>query len=221
VRDFEHLRKKMVEEQLVSRGIRDKRVLSAMKKVPRHLFVDEALYPRAYGDYPLPIGEGQTISQPYIVALMTQALELSCSNVVLEVGTGSGYQAAILAELAERVYTIERHRSLKERAERVLRALGYSNIAFRVGDGSFGWSKFAPYDGIVITAGAPSIPKTLFNQLAEGGRMVLPMGDKFEQELFVVRKVNGKPEVRKLIPCAFVPFIGEEGWKEGRGVAQR
>lgn len=170
-------------EKIRRHGIKDPRVLEAILKVPRHLFVPKELIHEAYVDAPLPIGEGQTISQPYIVALMTEALELDENSKVLEIGTGSGYQAAILAEIAKEVYTVERIPSLKEKARKVLDALGYENIKFKVGDGTEGWPEYAPYDAIIVTAGAPEIPKPLVEQLKVGGRLVIPVGDELTQRL--------------------------------------
>ncbi|MBI2016379.1 MAG: protein-L-isoaspartate(D-aspartate) O-methyltransferase, partial [Candidatus Rokubacteria bacterium] len=186
----------MVEEQLARRAIADERVLAAMRKVPRHLFVEEALRDRAYGDHPLPIGEEQTISQPYIVALMTALLELAGTAKVLEIGTGSGYQTAVLAELARRVCSIERLPRLAERARALLEGLGYDNVWIRVGGGTLGWPDEAPFDRILVTAGGPAVPPPLFQQLAEGGRMVLPLGDEANQTLTVVDKVGGEMGTR-------------------------
>lgn len=202
----------MVQLQLAARGISDQRVLEAMRKVPRHLFVPEDLQDIAYGDHPLSIGEGQTISQPYMVALMTQLLELKETDRVLEVGTGSGYQAAILAELAYQVFTIERIPSLSQKAERLLCDLGYDNIFFKVGNGTLGWKEFAPYNKIIVTAGAPGVPESLVDQLGDKGRMVIPIGDTFTQILTAVDKVNGHIRKSEICGCVFVPLIGEEGW---------
>jgi len=212
--EFEEERKRMVEVQLKGRRIRDKRVLEAMGKVPRHKFVEKKLHASAYADHPLPIGEGQTISQPYMVALMTQCLELKGDENVLEIGTGSGYQAAILAELAKEVYSLERFESLARRATKVLREIGYTNIKLKVGDGTKGWEEHSPYEGIMVTAGSPGIPQTLIDQLSEGGRMVIPVGSSFSQELVVVKKRKGKAEKKNICDCIFVPLIGEFGWKE-------
>src|SRR5512136_144215 len=189
--EFTIPRERMVAEQLVRRGIRDERVLRAMAKVPRHLFVEEALAGRAYGDYPLPIGERQTISQPYMVALMTEALELSGHERVLEVGTGSGYQSSILAELCSKVYSVERIKSLADRAIRRLDELGYYNVLVRVGDGSLGWSEEAPFDAVLVAAAAPTVPETLLAQLGVGGRLVMPVGDAYSQ---VLRKAVRREE---------------------------
>ena len=199
--------------ELREKGIRDERVLSAMEKVPRHLFVlPECLF-AAYDDRPLPIGLGQTISQPYIVALSTEALELSGEEKVLEIGTGSGYQTAILAELAKEVFTVERLPELSFEAQERLRRLGYTNVHFRVGDGTKGWPEEAPFPAILVTAAAPKVPKSLFSQLAEGGRMVIPVGGRFHQDLWLVRKVGGEPVYEHLCPVTFVPLIGEEGFR--------
>lgn len=213
---YEKQRKKMVDAQIRSRGVRDARVLRAMEKVPRHLFVDEGLIDQAYNDSPLPIGEKQTISQPYIVALMTEALELGGREKVLELGTGSGYQAAILAELADRVFTIERIASLAQRARRLLETLNYYNVAIRVGDGTYGWREESPFDAILVAAGAPSIPRTLVEQLAVGGRLVIPVGGRYTQNLVKLTRLSENPgDVRQedLGGCRFVSLIGEHGWK--------
>ena len=204
----------MVQVQLVSRGITDEDVLRVMEKVPRHRFVPEDMAESAYGDHPLPIGEGQTISQPYMVALMTQCLELKGVEKVLEIGTGSGYQSAILAELASEVYTIERIEKLYDKASKVLKALGCGNIQFKVGDGSSGWSEFAPYDGIIVTAGSPDTPRVFEEQLNEGGRLVIPVGGYYSQELVVMQKTNGKLKKRDVCGCVFVPLIGKYGWEK-------
>jgi len=207
-------RERMVETQIKARGIKDERVLKAMLKVPRHLFVDEALRDQAYGDFPLPIGEGQTISQPYIVALMTEALELKGNERVLEVGTGSGYQTAILAELALWVYTIERFPTLLERAKKVLTELGYKNISFKLDDGTLGWKEVAPFDAIIVTAASPDIPPPLVEQLSEGGRIVIPVGDEFSQTLIKGVKKGGKLHTKALEPVRFVKLVGAYGFKE-------
>ena len=206
----------MVDAQIRSRGIRDARVLRAMEKIPRHLFVDEGLIDQAYNDSPLPIGEKQTISQPYIVALMTEALELAGREKVLELGTGSGYQAAILAELADRVFTIERIASLAQRARRLLESLNYYNVVIRVGDGTYGWREESPFDAILVAAGSPSIPRTLVEQLAVGGRLVIPVGGRYTQNLIKLTRLSENPDdVRRedLGGCRFVSLIGEHGWK--------
>lgn len=210
---WERERLRMVEEQLVRRGITDARVLDALRKVPRHLFVEEALRDRAYGDHPLPIGEEQTISQPYIVALMTQLLEVSGRDKVLEVGTGSGYQTAVLAELARRVCSIERLPRLAERARALLAELGYANVWVRVGSGTLGWPDEAPFERILVTAGGPSVPPPLFQQLAEGGRLVLPLGDPVNQTLTVVEKVRGEMKTQEHGECKFVKLVGKYAWE--------
>ncbi|MFN3396384.1 MAG: protein-L-isoaspartate(D-aspartate) O-methyltransferase [Thermodesulfovibrionales bacterium] len=212
--DFQNLRDLMVDTQLIPRGIRDERVLKAMRKVPRHLFIDESQWFRAYDDMALPIGEGQTISQPYMVAIMTELLELKGYEKVLEIGTGSGYQAAILAELSKEVYTIERVQSLSERASMVLRSLDYDNVHLRVGDGTLGWPEEAPFDRVIITAACPEIPEPVINQLNEGGIVVAPVGERFSQVLLKVRKEAGKLNEEYHTPCVFVPLIGKYGWKD-------
>ncbi|HET6490631.1 MAG TPA: protein-L-isoaspartate(D-aspartate) O-methyltransferase [Syntrophales bacterium] len=209
-------RKKMVDSQIRSRGIGDERVLRAMEKIPRHLFVDEGLIDQAYNDSPLPIGEKQTISQPYIVAIMTEALELKGPEKVLELGTGSGYQAAILAELADRVFTIERIAPLAQKARKLLESLNYYNVVIRVGDGTYGWREESPFDAILVTAGSPSIPRTLVEQLAIGGRLVIPVGGRYSQSLIKLTRLSENPDdVMKedLGGCRFVNLIGEYGWK--------
>jgi protein-L-isoaspartate(D-aspartate) O-methyltransferase len=211
--DFRQLRENMVRTQLIPRGIRDERVLDAMRRVPRHLFVGEALRDRAYDDMALSIGEGQTISQPYMVAVMTELLELKGDEKVLEVGTGSGYQAAILAELARTVYTIERIAALAERARDKFRSAGYTNIFVTVGDGTMGYPEQSPFDRIIITAGTPKIPDPLIEQLSDGGIAVGPIGDRFSQQLIKVRKSHGKISEEFSTPCVFVPLIGAYGWK--------
>ncbi len=213
--DFEELRKLMVDGQLIPRGIKDERVLSAMGKVPRHLFIDVALQDRAYEDHALSIGEGQTISQPYMVAVMTEALELKGGEKVLEIGTGSGYQAAVLAEIAGLVYTVERVASLAMRAKRLLEDLEYCNTYVKVFNGTLGWKEESCFDGIIVTAGAPKIPEILVEQLAEGGRLVIPVGDKYSQMLTKVVKTPDGVITTPLLPCVFVPLIGEYGWEKG------
>lgn len=213
--DFEKLRIAMVGQQLVPRGISDSKVLDAFSKVPRHEFVPEELKRSAYDDYPLPIGDAQTISQPYMVALMTECLRLKGKEVVLEIGTGSGYQAAILGEIAKIVYSVERFPELAQRADKLLRSLGYSNINIKVGDGTLGWEEFAPYDGIVVTAGAPDIPSSLVKQLKDGGRLVIPLGrDGFGQVLTVVERAGKSVNISEICACTFVPLVGKEGWAE-------
>jgi protein-L-isoaspartate(D-aspartate) O-methyltransferase len=206
--DFKAMREKMVESQIKSRGVRDPRVLAAMLKVERHLFVPKESQNSAYSDQPLPIGEGQTISQPYIVALMTELLELKGGERVLEVGTGSGYQAAILAELAAEVYTIEIVEKLASSAQKVLLELGYQNIKVKAGDGYLGWPEAAPFDAIIITCAPDHVPKPLLDQLKEGGRMVVPVGT-YSQDLKKIVKKSGKIETTGIIPVIFVPMTGE------------
>ncbi|MBI2154367.1 MAG: protein-L-isoaspartate(D-aspartate) O-methyltransferase [Candidatus Rokubacteria bacterium] len=210
---FARERERMVEEQLVRRGISDPRVLEAMRKIPRHLFVEEALRDRAYGDYPLPIGEGQTISQPYMVGIMTQLLHLTGSEKVLEIGTGSGYQTAVLAELARRVCSVERIASLAARARATLEAMGYTNVWVRMADGTLGWPDEAPFDRILVSAASPSVPEPLFDQLAEGGRMAVPVGDAFSQTLTVVERIGGEKKITADSGCVFVKLIGKYGWE--------
>lgn len=203
----------MVEDQLRARGIHDAHVLRIMAALPRHLFVDEALEARAYGDHALPIGEDQTISQPFMVALMTQALDLTGDEKVLEIGTGSGYQTAVLAELADRVFTIERIPSIAEAARERLTGLGYHNIVFRRADGSLGWKEMGPFDRILVTAGAPRVPAFVGDQLREGGIAVLPVGNDQEQALVKLTKTGKGIEKKVLTGCTFVPLIGRGGWK--------
>ena len=202
----------MVKNQIEARGVQNPRVLSAMLTVPRHLFVNEALMDQAYSDHPLPIGDQQTISQPYIVALMTEALALQKGDRVLEIGTGSGYQAAILAQTAFRVYTIERNRRLYSTARGLFDKLGYFNIVTRYGDGTMGWKEESPFDAIVVTAGAPALPDTLVDQLDIGGRMVIPVGSLFSQELIRIEKTENGINETNLGGCRFVKLIGQHGW---------
>ncbi len=211
--DFGVMRKAMVEEQLIVRGISDKRVLDAFKAVPRHEFVPKDFLQSAYNDYPLPIGENQTISQPYMVALMTECLKLKGHEILLEVGTGSGYQAAILAELAKEVYSVERFLFLADMAKRALDSLGYRNIKIKVGDGTLGWEEHSPYDGIIVTAGAPRIPESLVRQLKDGGRLVIPVDSgAFGQTLTVAERIGKSIRTSEICGCMFVPLIGKEGW---------
>jgi protein-L-isoaspartate(D-aspartate) O-methyltransferase len=205
-------RKKMVDSQLRARGIHDLHVLEAMGNVPRHEFVVEQFHSQAYQDHPIQIGERQTVSQPYIVARMLEALALNSSDAVLEIGTGSGYQTALLAELSHYVYSIERHASLAEAAEATLTRLGYRNATISIGDGSYGLPEKAPFDAIVVSAAAPQIPASLFEQLREGGRMILPVGPSQYQQLQLVRKRNGRLEITHLESCRFVPLIGAQGF---------
>jgi protein-L-isoaspartate(D-aspartate) O-methyltransferase len=202
----------MVARQIRARGIRDERVLAVMEEVPRHRFVPEALRSDAYEDGPLPIGDGQTISQPYMVAVMTQLLELRGDERVLELGTGSGYQAAVLSRLCKWVFTVERIPRLAERAKIILAELGYANISYLVSDGTWGWPSNAPFDGIIVTAGAPSTPAALLDQLAEGGRLVIPVGDRFTQTLKKLVKSRSGTTVESHTECRFVDLIGEFGW---------
>ena len=202
----------MVEEQLTRRGITDERVLAAMRRVSRHLFVEEALRDRAYGDHPLPIGEQQTISQPYIVGLMTSLLALEGNEKVLEVGTGSGYQTAVLAALARRVCSIERLPALAARARTIIEGLGITNVWIRVGNGALGWPDEAPFDRILVTAGGPSVPPPLFQQLAPGGRMVLPIGEATGQTLTLVENVGGQMKTTSYGDCSFVKLVGKYAW---------
>jgi protein-L-isoaspartate(D-aspartate) O-methyltransferase len=208
-------RRSMVESQLRARGIRDERVLAAMFRIPRHEFVSEEHRDQVYEDHPIPIGEGQTISQPYIVAIMLEALALDPSDTVLEIGTGSGYQTALLAELVRQVYSVERYASLARAAQATLARLGFNNVEVLVGDGSRGLPDHAPFDAIVVSAAAPQIPPPLFEQLREGGRMVIPVGPAHAQELQLVRKHEGQPVVTSMEGCRFVPLIGSEGYRSG------
>lgn len=212
--DYEKEREHMVESQLARRGIKDKRVLEAMRQVPRHLFIPEDMRSLAYCDGPLPIGHGQTISQPYIVALMTELLELTGQEKVLEIGTGSGYQAAILSRLARQVYSLERHAALAQQAEKVLAQLGYDNVMVRVRNGTLGWPEHSPYEAIIITAAAPEVPQPLPDQLADGGRLVAPVGSQWSQVLVKVRRQSDLLIRERLTAVAFVPLVGEYGWKE-------
>ncbi len=212
--NFRKARDRMVETQLAGRGIRNHRVLEAMRRVPRHLFVEEALQEQAYSDYPLPIGEKQTISQPYIVALMSEVLELKGDEKILEIGTGSGYQAAILAELADRVFSVERFPPLAYRASQILKKRGYQNILIRVADGSLGWPEEAPFDGIMVTAGTPKIPQPLTDQLRVGGRLVLPVGDRLSQELVLVERTPEGIRKTDFGGVRFVDLVGKWGWEE-------
>jgi len=212
--EFSSLKERMVATQIANRGIKDKRVLKVMAKVPRHRFVLPKYLDSAYKDHPLPIGEGQTISQPYMVALMTESLGLKGDEKVLEVGTGSGYQAAVLAELSKEGYTIERLKSLAENAKKALGDLGYENVKVIIGDGSRGLEEEAPFDRIIVTAGAPVLPRSLADQLAEGGKMVIPIGGSFSQALLLVKKEQGKIKTTSVCGCVFVPLIGEYGWKK-------
>ena len=199
----------MVESQIVSRGIFDKKVITAMSKIPRELFIPEEYTDQAYEDHPLSIGENQTISQPYIVALMTELLGLAGGEKMLEIGTGSGYQTAILAELSREIFTVERIEALSINARDILSSIGYKNVHFRINDGSLGWGEFAPYDRIIITAAAAEIPPPLMEQLATGGRIVIPVGGRFSQTLTVVEKSDKGILKRSICGCIFVPLVGK------------
>ncbi len=209
---FETIRERMVNEQLVRRGIVDEKVLEAMQTVPRHLFVDDAMRNRAYGDHPLPIAAGQTISQPFIVAFMTQMLALSGSEKVLEIGTGSGYQAAVLSRIAEQVYTVERINGLLAGARKLFSELGYYNIQAKLDDGTMGWPQNGPYDAIIVTAGGYQIPPPLIDQLSDNGRLIMPVGDQRMQVLTVLTKTEGAVQITDYDPVRFVDLIGEYGW---------
>ena len=213
---YKKLRERMVRDQFIARGITDQRVLAAFYKVEREKFVPSEVRNNAYQDFPLSIGEGQTISQPYMVALMTQSLELKGDEKILEIGTGSGYQTAILAELARKVYSVERMRTLAERARKLLEKLGYSNVKILLGDGTLGWEESSPYDRILVTAGAREIPQPLTDQLEEEGIMVIPVGNSYSQDLRVVRKRKNRIKTARVEKCVFVPLIGKYGWDERR-----
>ncbi len=212
--DYRFARERMLKNQITARGITDPGVLFAMGKVPRDRFVEEALSAEAYNDHPLPIGHKQTISQPYMVALMTEALKLTGEEKTLEIGTGCGYQTAILAELSKKVYTIERIRPLMVKARQTLQDLGYNNILFKAFDGTLGWKEYAPYDAIIVTAGSPKIPRPLIDQLADNGRMVIPVGDRSSQELLRVTSKNGAFTTENLGGCRFVDLVGLHGWQD-------
>jgi len=211
---FATSRKRMVQEQLINRDIVDPATIKAMSEVPRHLFVDDAMQGRAYGDHPLPIGAGQTISQPYIVATMTQALGLTGTEKVLEIGTGSGYQAAVLSRICTQVYTVERVNSLLARARKVFDKLRYYNIRSKLDDGTMGWPENGPYDAIIVTAGGPEVPQPLVDQLSENGRLIIPVGDQHVQELQLVQKKEGQVEISCLASVRFVDLVGEHGWSK-------
>ncbi len=213
--DFAIARRLMVERQIRNKGVSDPLVLEAMLKVPRHLFVEEALQAQAYGDYPLPIGERQTISQPFMVGYMTAALALKGDEKVLEIGTGSGYQAAVLGSICRKVFSVERIAPLARRARQTLDALGYGNVHIRLSDGTRGWEEEAPFDGIMVTAGAPAVPQDYLDQLALGGRLVIPVGDLGSQVLKrVTRLGESRFHEEDLLGCRFVPLIGQSGWPE-------
>lgn len=217
---FEAQRRQMVTDQLAARGIRDPKLLAVMGEIPRHRFVPIEHEAQSYTDHPVPIGSGQTISQPYMVALMTEQLRLNPTARVLEVGGGSGYQAAVLTHLAAFVYSIERIPELAQGASEVLRQLKISNVKIRIGDGSLGWPEAAPFDGILVTAAASQVPPTLVEQLAEGGRLVMPVGSLLDQTLTVVERRGGKEEVRSVCGCVFVPLIGRHGYQEGEAASR-
>lgn len=210
--DYEKLREEMVRTQLIPRGIKDQRVLGVMRRVPRHLFVDSSMLSNAYSDMALPISDGQTISQPYMVAVMTELLDLTGNEKILEIGTGSGYQAAILAELSKEVYTMERISTLVSRAEKLLSSLDYKNIHVKLADGTLGWPEAAPFDRIIITAGAPHVPEPLLNQLVAGGVLVAPVGSRYSQQLLKIKKTEDGTIEEYHTPCVFVPLVGELGW---------
>ena len=214
IQSYAGQRRKMVEEQLVERGVKDLRLLEAMSRVPRHLFAQDSLQHRAYGDTPLPIGENQTLSQPYIVGAMTEALALKGEERVLEIGTGSGYQTAIIAELARQVFTIERLNNLSRKAQKILEGLNYMNIVFKMFDGTYGWPDQAPFDAILITASAREIPESLIKQLGDGGRLVAPVGETDKQKLVVLTKKGDRVSRKNLGDCKFVPLIGKYGWSQ-------
>ena len=216
--DFSIARRRMVEQQVTSRGIKAQQVIDALLEVPRHLFVETGLQDQAYSDFPLPIGHKQTISQPFIVAFMTEALQLSGGERVLEIGTGSGYQAAILSKIARYVYTVERVADLARLARRALDSTGAYNVHIRVNDGTCGWEDQAPFDAIITTAGAPSVPETLKQQLEIGGRLVIPVGTLGQQTLYrITRTSNDNFEEEQLLDCRFVPLIGKHGWQSENG----
>ncbi len=211
--DWESLRRSMVDLQIAARGISDMRVLDTMLEVPRHLFVGRGMEASAYGDHALPIGEEQTISQPYMVAIMTAALHLTGEEKVLEIGTGSGYQAAILSKLADRVFSVERIESLAKRARHTLETLGLLNVSIVVGDGTIGWKEFAPYDRILVTAGSPAVPTSLIEQLADPGILVIPVGSMAMQQLRIIEKRDGVVKEHDEGGCTFVPLLGKDGWE--------
>jgi len=213
VTDWEGLRQNMVDHQIAARGISDTGVLNAMREIPRHLFVGRGMEASAYGDHALPIGEEQTISQPYMVAIMTAALHLTGDEKVLEIGTGSGYQTAILSRLADRIFSVERIEPLATRARRTLDTLGVHNVSIVVGDGTIGWKEFEPYDRILVTAGSPAVPASLVEQLADPGILVIPVGSLAKQQLRIVEKRDGVIKEYDEGGCAFVPLVGKDGWE--------
>jgi protein-L-isoaspartate(D-aspartate) O-methyltransferase len=214
ISDYEIARTRMVNEQMIRRGITNETVLKAMRVIPRHLFIDQAFLPRAYSDHPLPIGYDQTISQPYIVALMTSELELNGDERVLEIGTGSGYQSAILAVIGCTVFTIERIPELSKKAGEIIKKLGFKKVFFKTGDGSLGWKEKSPFDRIIVTAGAPAVPEVLLDQLAFKGKIVIPVGDKINQQLLIITKNEKTIEKRFVAGCNFVPLVGKLGWSD-------
>jgi len=211
--DYKILLQQMIEKQIINRGITDRKIINAFLKVPRHLFVPDNFKENAYEDHPLPIGYNQTISQPYIVALMTYILSLDKKDKVLEIGTGSGYQTAILAELSDKVYTVERIKELSINTQRILNELGYKNIFFHIGDGTEGWSDFSPYDKILVTASCFDVPAPLISQLKQTGKIVIPLGGNYSQILTIVEKKDDKIIKKEVTGCIFVPLIGKYGWK--------
>ena len=210
--DYAIARKRMVEEQVRARGIKDQQIIQVMLKVPRHLFVEEGLVPMAYNDHPLSIGEGQTISQPYIVAYMVECLKLRPEDRILEIGTGCGYATATLAEIGSQVYSMERLPTLLMKARKTLKRLGYKNIVLKLGDGTQGWPEQAPFDGILVSAASPNIPQPYLDQLAEGGRLILPIGGEDCQELILITKTKGKYRQETLSGCRFVKLMGKYGF---------
>ncbi|MDP2981015.1 MAG: protein-L-isoaspartate(D-aspartate) O-methyltransferase [Candidatus Omnitrophota bacterium] len=213
--DFAELRREMVTGQLLGRDIKDKNILDVFERVPRHRFIDHKFYKDAYGDFPLSIGNGQTISQPYMVALMAQLLDIKKSDRILEIGTGSGYQTAILAELANQVFSVERLKNLTENSSAILEEMGYKNITLKTDDGTMGWKDFAPFDKIVVTAGGENVPEPLLEQLKSPGRLVMPVGPRTSQKLLLVEKTDkGDILEKEICACVFVPLIGKYGWKQ-------
>lgn len=206
-------RKRMITEQMTTRGVKDPRVIAVMSRIPRHLFIPEALASQAYSDYPVNIGEGQTISQPFMVAVMTEALQLKGDEKILEIGTGSGYQSAVLAELCRHLYTIERFKNLANQARKILYDIGITNFSMRIGDGTLGWPEEAPFDGILVTAGGPVIPDVYSEQLKEGGRIVIPVGDEESQQLIVAVKTGNNLQQEVISGCRFVKLIGRHGFE--------